>query len=116
MSDQLQELTRLLLDFRDARDWKQFHGLKNLIISLQIEGAELLEMTQWKTDEQCESMASSSKQKIAHELADIFSYLLLIGEHCKIDLAAALKEKVALNENRYPAQKSRGAAAKYDKL
>jgi NTP pyrophosphatase (non-canonical NTP hydrolase) len=116
MSDQLKELTRLLLDFRDARDWKQFHGLKNLIISLQIEAAELLELTQWKTDEQCESIVSASKQAIAYELADIFSYLLLISEHCQIDLADSLKEKVELNEHRYPARKSRGTASKYDEL
>jgi NTP pyrophosphatase (non-canonical NTP hydrolase) len=116
MSDQLKELTGLLLHFRDARDWKQFHSLKNLIVSLQIEAAELLELTQWKTDEQCESIMVASKQEIAHELADIFSYLLLISEHCQIDLALALKEKVELNEHRYPAQKSLGTASKYDKL
>jgi NTP pyrophosphatase (non-canonical NTP hydrolase) len=118
MSDRLSELTRELVAFRDAREWKQFHSLKNLCISLNIETAELMEIMQWKKDEECESLADSghANERIASECADVLSYLLLIAHRCRIDLASAVRSKMALNEQRYPVAKSKGSARKYNDL
>lgn len=118
MSDQLSELIAELLNFRDARDWEQFHTLKNLCVSLNVEVAELLEILQWKTDEECESLADSNPphERLASECADILSYLLLIAHRCNIDLVGAVRSKIELNEQRYPVEKSKGSARKYDDL
>ncbi|WP_136417959.1 MULTISPECIES: nucleotide pyrophosphohydrolase [Oxalobacteraceae] len=108
----------LLLRFRDERNWKQFHTLKNLIISLNLESAELLELTQWKTDEELSSLQSDDRfrQALKDECADVFLYLLLIAEESGIDLLQAAQDKIAKNAQRYPVDQSYGSARKYTEL
>ncbi len=112
---ELETLTRAVLEFRDARNWRQFHSLRNLIVSLNLESAELLELTQWKQDEEIEAMVGDTAALAAlrHECADILLYLLLIAEKAGIDLAAAATEKLAINEGKYPVEISYGSSAKY---
>lgn len=114
----LEELTSRLLEFRDARDWRQFHSLKDLILSLNLEAGELLELTQWKSEAAFEMAAQEPQmlQKLGEECADIFLYLLLIAERAGIDLQKAAAEKIALNEQKYPVEKARGNARKYSEL
>ena len=120
MSDQLthQSLTRRLIKFRDDRDWRQFHSLKDLIVSLNLEAAELLELTQWQKDDAFEAAAAApdAKNGLAEECADIFLYLLLICERSGIDLAKAADDKITSNELKYPVEKSKGRATKYNRL
>ena len=101
-------LTAAVLEFRDARDWRQFHSLRNLITSLNLEAAELLELTQWKSDAEVEALHD--------ECADILLYLLLIAETAGIDLAAVTRAKLAKNAEKYPVDKARGSRAKYTEL
>ncbi|MGI9464323.1 MAG: nucleotide pyrophosphohydrolase [Aestuariivirgaceae bacterium] len=112
------ELTRRLLVFRDERDWRQFHSLKDLILSLNLEAAELLELTQWQEATAFEAAAAEPgpKQRIAEECADIFLYLLLICERTGIDLSTAAADKIKHNEQKYPVEKSKGSARKYTQL
>ena len=114
MSD-IETLTRALLEFRDARDWRQFHSLRNLIVSLNLEAAELLELTQWKTDEEVEALPADpvAREALADECADVFLYLLLVAEAAGINLAGAARRKLARNAEKYPVEKSRGSRAKY---
>ncbi len=114
----LEHLTERLLAFRDARDWKQFHSLKDLILSLNLEAAELLELTQWKGEAEFEALAKEdpTKTELAQECADVFLYLLLIAERSGIDLLSAASAKIDLNEQKYPVDKSRGNARKYTDL
>ncbi|MEX0345842.1 MAG: nucleotide pyrophosphohydrolase [Rhizobiaceae bacterium] len=111
----LETLTERLIAFRDARDWRQFHSLKELIVSLNLEASELLELTQWKSSEAVEQMANSAdnKRRLEEECADILLYLLLVAERADIDLVEAAEEKIALNEQKYPVEKARGNATKY---
>lgn len=111
----LADLTQRLLAFRDARDWRQFHSLKDLVVSLNLEAAELLELTQWTSEEEFEirSEAGECRSRIAEECADVLIYLLLIGERTGIDLQRAVAAKIVANEARYPVEKSRGNARKY---
>lgn len=76
----LKQLTEKLIAFRDERDWRQFHSLKNLILSLNLEASELLELTQWKSDDEIEKAIGSEafSQRAAEECADILLYLSLI--------------------------------------
>lgn len=117
-SPSLEALTARLTAFRDARDWRQFHSLKNLILSLSLESAELLELTQWKSDEAVEQMTADagSRERLAEECADVLLYLLLIAERAGLDLAQAAEDKIARNEAKYPVEKARGNARKYTEL
>lgn len=113
-----EDLTKRLIDFRDARDWKQFHGLKDLLLSLSLEAAELLELAQWKRDDEVEALIGDPAftEKLSDESADVFLYLLLICERAGIDLIAAAEAKIAKNDAKYPVDKARGTAKKYTEL
>ena len=112
------ELTRRLIRFRDDRDWRQFHSLKDLMLSLNLEAAELLELTQWRDAAEYEEAAlgAEEKHRIAEECADVYLYLLLICERVGLDLNAAAAAKIETNERKYPVEKSRGSATKYTRL
>ncbi|MDR1351139.1 MAG: nucleotide pyrophosphohydrolase [Zoogloeaceae bacterium] len=114
----LQELTRAVLAFRDARDWAQFHDLKSLMVSLNLEAAEALELSQWKSDAEMEAFAQTPAgyEALSDECADVLAYLLLLADHAGIDLSAALYAKLAKNERKYPVQKSYGRKEKYNAL
>lgn len=118
MSDSLSLLTERLVAFRDARDWRQFHSLKNLLMSLSIEAAEMLELSQWKEDGALESDLADPvlRERLEEEVADVFIYLLLITERAGIDLMEATERKIAANDAKYPVAKSRGKATKYTDL
>ncbi len=114
----LAELTQRLIQFRDERDWKRFHSLKNLILSVSLEAAELLELTQWKDEDEIETLMDDDafRTALAEECADVLIYLLLIGERAGIDLGQAALAKIELNARKYPVEKSRGNARKYTEL
>lgn len=119
MKPDLEELTRRLIAFRDARDWRQFHSLKNLILSASLEAAEIMELAQWKDDEAVEHGARDDadfRARLAEECADVLLYLLLICERAGIDLTEAAVAKIDLNEKKYPVGKARGNAKKYTEL
>ena len=112
------ELTRALLRFRDERDWAQFHTLRNLIVSLNLEAGELLELTQWKSDAEMDALlADPAKQEaLRDECADVLLYLLLIADRAGIDLEAAAQNKLRKNAEKYPVDKSYGTSRKYTEL
>jgi NTP pyrophosphatase (non-canonical NTP hydrolase) len=119
MKPDLEDLTRRLIAFRDARDWRQFHSMKNLILSAGLEAAEIMELAQWKDDGAVEHAAQGDTEfraRLAEECADVLLYLLLICERAGIDLAEAAVAKIDLNEKRYPVEKARGSARKYSEL
>jgi NTP pyrophosphatase (non-canonical NTP hydrolase) len=114
----LDDLTRRLIEFRDQRDWRQFHGLKNLMLSLNLEAAELLELGQWKSDDEIEAAVVDPefRARLGEECADVLLYLLLICERAGIDLEAAADAKIERNAIKYPVEKARGNARKYTEL
>lgn len=111
-------VTNLLLRFREDRNWQQFHTLKNLIISLNLEASELLELTQWKTDEELAAFHADStfQEALRDECADVLLYLLLIAHDNGFDLMRAAQEKIGKNAARYPVDRSYGSAKKYTEL
>jgi NTP pyrophosphatase (non-canonical NTP hydrolase) len=106
----LPSLTTLLRNFRDERDWAQFHNPKDLSLALSIEANELLEAFLWKSPEQADPA------KVKEELADVFAYALLLADHYKLDVTEIVTEKVARNALKYPVDKAKGTAAKYTEL
>ena len=117
MSD-FEALTAAVLKFRDERDWRQFHSLRNLITSLNLEAAELLELTQWKSDAEVAALPAdpANREALHDECADILLYLLLIAEKANFDLQRAAELKLEKNALKYPAEKFRGSSRKYTEL
>ena len=113
MSNVLVELQQKIVDFRNRRDWKKFHTLKNLAESLVLEAAEVLELFQWKNDGEIDDYLKTNKETLSDELADVFNHLLLLAHETGIDLPTALKRKMEKNEKKYPEDKVRGSAKKY---
>ncbi|MCR4378759.1 MAG: nucleotide pyrophosphohydrolase [Rhodospirillales bacterium] len=118
MNDPILTLTERLTRFRDDRDWRKFHNLKDLIQSVGIEAGELLELTQWKTTEEVEEACKDLdfRARLGEELADVFLYVLLVAERAGLDLAEEAHRKIDLNDTKYPADKARGNAKKYTEL
>ncbi len=118
MSDniQLAAIQKKILDFRNERDWAQFHDPKNLAEALSIEAGELLENFLWKTTEQSRNLSEEGLKNVKEELADIFIFLTYLSEEYKIDLLAEVEKKIALNEAKYPVEKSKGSSMKYNNL
>jgi NTP pyrophosphatase (non-canonical NTP hydrolase) len=111
-------IQKLLFKFRDDRNWQQFHTLKNLIISLNLEAAELLELTQWKSDDEFAALRSDAafSQDLKEECADVFLYLLLIANEGGFDLLQAAQDKIGKNAQRYPVDQAYGSSKKYTEL
>ena len=118
MPTTLAELTDRLIAFSDARDWRRFHDLKNLIVSVNLESAGLLELTQWQDDAAVEARIDEPefRARLAEECADVLLYLLLIAERAGFELDAAAVEKIEINARKYPVEKARGNARKYTEL
>jgi NTP pyrophosphatase (non-canonical NTP hydrolase) len=110
---EIREITGALLQFRNDRDWEQFHDSKNLAVAISIEAAELNEIFLWKTIKESEEV---SKEKIKEELADIFAYAFLLAEKHQLDVKEIVLDKIKRNGEKYPVDKSKGSAKKYDEL
>lgn len=93
-----------MLEFRERRDWKQFHRLRSLLLALAGEVGEAAAEVQWVADEDVDEWLSDDEHRdaLASELADVLAYLLLVAHEANIDLGDALLRKVQLNELRFP--------------
>ena|SRR5947209_7813073 len=112
----LAELTELVLKFRDERNWRQFHNPKDVALSLALEAAELLELTQWRNGEELKAHLAANREALGDELSDILGWVLVFAHDQGIDLAQAFKRKIEKNAQKYPVEKARGVAKKYTDL
>ena len=112
------KIQRAADEFIKARDWDQFHSVKNLSMALSVEASELVEIFQWMKEEDSNLVANDSKLqlKVEEEIADIFMYLLRISTKSGIDIEKAVLSKIKKNEEKYPIDKSKGSSKKYDEL
>lgn len=117
MNDPLIELRDRLREFARAREWHRYHTPKNLAMALIVEAAELVEHFQWLTPAESQSLPDGDKREaIRDELADVLIYLIELADTLDVDLAAAARAKIAKNALKYPVDKARGNAKKYDEL
>jgi NTP pyrophosphatase (non-canonical NTP hydrolase) len=110
------QLTERVLEFRDQRDWKQFHNPKDQALSLALEAAEVMELMQWRNGAELEAHLNRSKDRLGEELADVLGWILLLAHDQQIDLADAFEKKIELNKQKYPIEKAKGSARKYTEL
>ncbi len=106
----IEEINQALLEFRDERDWTQFHNPKDLALALNIEAGELLEAFLWRSSEQADI------DKVKEELADVFAFAFLLAEKCDFNVKQIVLEKIKKNALKYPVAKSKGSAKKYTDL
>jgi NTP pyrophosphatase (non-canonical NTP hydrolase) len=109
MSD-IDLITRELLKFRDERDWEQFHNPKDLAIAINVEAGELLELFLWKEAD------TVKKEKVQEELADVLAFAFLMAEKYGLDVKEIMLNKIKLNGEKYPVDKAKGNARKYNEL
>lgn len=116
LNQDITELQKRVVAFRDARDWKQFHNPKDLAIALNLEATELLEHFLWKTEAEIQDYLKAHKSDVAEELADTLYWVLLMSHDLGIDLAEAFDKKMAQNEAKYAVEKAKGNHKKYTEL
>lgn len=109
----MKELMNRINQFRDERDWRKFHNEKDLAISISLEASELLELFQWKNSEE---VVESSLEEIKEELADVFIYSFMMADNLNLDVEDIIKEKIDINEKKYPVELSKGNNKKYSEL
>ncbi len=114
--DTLGELTRQIVEFRDERDWKQFHSPRNLAASISIEAAELLECFQWSSDETIAEDVEKRRSEIEEEIADVLIYALLLAHDLQMEVTRSVQQKLTQNGTKYPTDKARGTRRKYTEL
>ncbi|MFG4003836.1 nucleotide pyrophosphohydrolase [Flavobacterium aquidurense] len=109
MSD-FKQIYDALIKFRNERDWEQFHNPKDLSLAISIEASELLELFLWKKAE------DANIEKIKDELADVFSFAFLLADKYKLDVKEIVLDKISKNAIKYPVEKAKGNAKKYNEL
>lgn len=103
----MEEIIKTIRKFNEDRDWNQFHTPSNLAKSLVIEASELLELFQWQEE-------PKSLQDLKEELADVFTYALMLADHYNLDLDQIINDKIKKNAKKYPIEKAKGKSNKYD--
>lgn len=115
MSD-IQKLIKKVIDFRNARNWKQFHNPKDSALSLALEAAEVMEHFQWKNEKEMRTYLKENKEAVAEELADVLYWVLLMSYDFGVDIVEVFEKKMKKNEKKYPLKKSKGKHNKYNQL
>lgn len=112
----LQHLKQEVKNFRDARDWKQFHTPKDLVQAISIEAAELSELFLWVSQQESYKTAQDKREQLSEEMADVLIYLLSLSDVADIDLTEAVEDKLKKNNLKYPKKKATGKITKYTEL
>lgn len=110
------DLLKRIREFVAERDWEQYHSPKNLSVALAVEAAELAEIFQWLTEEQSRNLTPMQKTHAAEEIGDVLVYLVDLAEKLDIEPLTAAFAKLEKNREKYPVEKARGNAVKYDEL
>lgn len=116
MSDQLEIIKLKLREFAKERDWDQFHSPKNFSMAMIVECAELVEHFQWLSDEQSKRLPAETLDEVSLEMADIMIYLIRLADKLDVNLLESVERKIELNALKYPVEKAKGLATKYNKL
>jgi NTP pyrophosphatase (non-canonical NTP hydrolase) len=114
----MDELIKAVLAFRDARDWRPFHNPKDLAISIALEAAEILEHFQWKRPAEVEAFLAveANRRRVGEEMADVLILLISMADAVGLDLREAARAKLTENVRKYPVERAKGNATKYDAL
>ena len=104
----MEKLIKEIKQFNEERDWDQFHSPENLAKSISIEAGELLECFQWNN--------SFNKDEVCEELADVFTYCLMMADKLDVNPKEIILKKFEKSKKKYPVEKAKGVSTKYNKL
>lgn len=107
---EIKKIMNELIKFRNERDWEQFHNPKDLALAINVEAGELLELFLWKNPEE------ANKERVKEELADILAFAFLLADKYGFDIKQIVLDKIKLNSEKYPVDKAKGTAKKYNEL
>jgi NTP pyrophosphatase (non-canonical NTP hydrolase) len=110
MKSDVEILTKKIIDFRDKRNWRQFHNVKDLALAISIEASELNELFLWKNHYEYD------RAKLAEELADVLIYSLLLAHETNLDVKEIINSKILKNKKHYPVRQSKGSSKKYNEV
>ena len=110
MKTDIEDIFEELRKFNKERDWDQFHNGKDLAIGLSVEASELLEAFLWKAPE------DANISKIREELADVLNYAFQMADKYNMDIKEIMLDKIRKNAAKYPVEKAKGSAKKYNEL
>ncbi len=102
----MRKIIKKLRKFNSRRNWEQYHSPKNLVMALSVEVSELMEIMQWKTQDETRTMTTvydSLAVQVRHEIADIFIYAILLADFYNLDIREIINEKININAEKYPA-------------
>lgn len=111
--DENKEILKEINQFRDERNWRQFHNEKDLSLSISLEAAELLELFQWKSSEE---VVSNKQERLAEELADVLIYSYMLADNLDFDINDIIRKKLKKNAEKYHVDKSKNRNNKYNDL
>ena len=111
--DKTEEILKEINQFRDERNWRQFHNEKDLSLSISLEAAELLELFQWKASEE---VVNTNLERLAEELADVLIYSYRLADNLDFDINDIIRKKLEKNAVKYPINKSKDSKTKYKDL
>lgn len=111
----IQELTKLVMQFHEERDWVKFHSPKELAITVMVESSEILELFQWERNNSPEYL-KKNKEKIGDEIADVANNLLELAHILDLDMKEIIEKKMVKNGRKYPIEKAKGNNRKYTEL
>jgi NTP pyrophosphatase (non-canonical NTP hydrolase) len=109
MSD-IDNIISALVRFTEERDWAQFHNPKDLSLAISVEANELLELFLWKQPDEVQ------REKVSEELADVLAFAFLLANKYNFNIAEIVKQKIQKNSIKYPVDKAKGTAKKYNEL
>ncbi|AKS66042.1 MULTISPECIES: nucleotide pyrophosphohydrolase [Staphylococcus] len=111
--NEINQIVKQINQFRDERNWRQFHNEKDLALSITLESAELLELFQWKSSEE---VIKNKQVRLAEELADVLIYCFMLADNLNFDISEIIEQKIEKNVQKYPVSLSRNSNRKYDEL
>lgn len=109
MSD-IRDILNALTEFRDARNWDQFHNPKDLALAISIEASELNELYLWKKEHEVQQV---DRERVQEELADVLAYAFLLAQKYEFNIREMILDKIRKNQVKYPVDKARNSARKY---
>ena len=114
--DSMEELKLKQREFANKRDWEQFHSPKNLAMALSVEVAEIVEILQWLTEEESQSLTDEQRLAMQDEIGDVMNYLVRLADRLDIEPVQAAMQKTEKNRIKYPVESAKGSYAKYPEL
>lgn len=108
--DELEAVLEDIRAFVRERDWEPFHDPKNLAMAVASEAGELCAELRWVPSEEADGFAQRDevRPRLEAEAADVAITLLMFCDRVGIDLAQAMRRKLATNRAKYPVERVRG--------